>query len=352
MDVNDLESEELEQYNSQISFKKKKNKTIIIVMLSTLAGMTIYETLKQIISPDITIWESHTVTIIFSTIIATIATYYVLKKFEIYTQEIIFKENQRRLANIQLKKSEKKFRDAYFRAEFYKDLFTHDLNNIFQHVKSALDLISIKHNNPKSQIDILEILDMANNQVVRATNLISNVQKLTQIDEANGILKPIEVIQTLNNAINYINKSYVIKDLDIKISSNINDSYVLANEFLVDIFENIIINAINYNENSKIEIFIQISKQIKNKIAYLKIEFKDNGIGISDEMKSILFKIPIKKKRNVKGMGLGLLLVKRILNLYNGQIYLEDKIKGDHRKGTNFIILIPEARKFEINLRS
>jgi signal transduction histidine kinase len=41
-------------------------------------------------------------------------------------------------------------------------------------------------------------------------------------------------------------------------------------------------------------------------------------------------------------MGLGLSLVKKIIDSYKGQIWVEDKIKGDFTKGSNFIILIPE----------
>jgi hypothetical protein len=57
----------------------------LIPRLFTIAGamlvtMTIYETLKQFIFPDISIWGSHLITIIFSTIVATIAGYIILEK--------------------------------------------------------------------------------------------------------------------------------------------------------------------------------------------------------------------------------------------------------------------------------
>lgn len=42
-------------------------------------------------------------------------------------------------------------------------------------------------------------------------------------------------------------------------------------------------------------------------------------------------------------MGLGLSLVKLIIEKYNGQIWVENKIKGDITKGSNFIILLPNA---------
>ena len=42
-------------------------------------------------------------------------------------------------------------------------------------------------------------------------------------------------------------------------------------------------------------------------------------------------------------MGLGLSLVKKIIDSYSGKICVKDRIKGDYTKGSNFIVLIPRA---------
>ncbi len=42
-------------------------------------------------------------------------------------------------------------------------------------------------------------------------------------------------------------------------------------------------------------------------------------------------------------MGLGLSLVKKIISSYNGEIWMEDRVKGDYTKGNNCLILIPEV---------
>ncbi len=44
-------------------------------------------------------------------------------------------------------------------------------------------------------------------------------------------------------------------------------------------------------------------------------------------------------------MGIGLSFITEIIKLYKGKIWVEDRIKGDHSKGSNFIVLIPEAKK-------
>jgi len=59
--------------------------------------------------------------------------------------------------------------------------------------------------------------------------------------------------------------------------------------------------------------------------------------------KQYIFERGSKEQSLNGGMGLGLSLVKRTIDLYNGKIWVEDRIKGDHSKGSIFILLIPEG---------
>ena len=108
-------------------------------------------------------------------------------------------------------------------------------------------------------------------------------------------------------------------------------------------FENILINSVLYNKNETVEIEINISRLKENENEYIKIEFKDNGIGIDDTRKEVIFKENYKKKTGSKGMGLGLSLVAKLLDLCEGKIWVEDRIKGVYTQGSNFVILMPEA---------
>ena len=117
---------------------------------------------------------------------------------------------------------------------------------------------------------------------------------------------------------------------------------VKANELITDVFENLLINAIRHNQNSLVEILIKFSRVVKDGVNCIKLEFIDNGIGILPEMKEKIFQRGQIEKKDSIGLGLGLTLVKKIIRIYDGQIWVEDKVSEDHSKGSNFIIILPE----------
>jgi signal transduction histidine kinase len=193
-------------------------------------------------------------------------------------------------------------------------------------------------NIPKGQ----NFIEIIKDQIIRGTNLISSIRKLSEIEEIESQLKKVELFGVLNSVKEYITKSFYSKKINLKIQSEYRKIYVNANELLEDIFENILINGIRYNESSSIELLISISKETSKGKKLVKIEFVDNGIGIPDEMKEKIFQRGYDQKGIIKGLGLGLTLVKKIIAVYGGQIWVEDKVKGDYSKGSKFIILLPE----------
>ena len=249
----------------------------------------------------------------------------------------------RKLAENKLIESEEKYRNAYDRISFYKDIFTHDINNVFQNLLLSIELFSLYNKEPQKTEKLDETIHIFEDQVNNAIKLVSNVRKLSDIEDKEMPIKRIEVYQLLTSAINSISQRYKNKKISIKLNSYSKEIYVKANELLLDIFENILINTIKHNTNPLVEVLIRIPKEQQYPENFIRFEFIDNGIGISDVMKEKIFLGGYREDKNVSGMGLGLSLVKKIITNYNGQIWVEDRVKGDHTKGSNFIILIPIA---------
>ncbi len=250
------------------------------------------------------------------------------------------------LISIYLRKqreSEIKYEDEYNRAIFYKDLFAHDINNILQNLLSANDLISLLLKDYEENEILRESINITREQIKRGAKLVSNVKRISEIEESDIIIKPIEICKLIRKSINYVIKSFPGREINIHGDSIDKTFLVNAGELLIDVFENLFINAVRHNNNSIVEILIKFSRVKKDGISNLKLEFIDNGQGIHDKMKDIIFQRADKKRRTFGGMGLGLSLVRNILAKYDGGIWVEDKIKGDHSKGSNFIIIIPEV---------
>jgi len=258
-------------------------------------------------------------------------------------QYIIQDITERKKAEQKLKESEENYREAYNRVNFYKDLFTHDMNNILQNILSSIEIAT---HYLGEEIILPEVRRMFNNtkqQVRRGATLISNIQKLSDLDKAQILTQHIEVCKVLKESVEILKKNFPKRKINVEIETEKKKLFAKANDLLIDVFENILINAVKYNERSIVEILIKFSKIKKEGSKCLKMEFIDNGYGISNDQKEIIFERAHRADKSTSGMGLGLSLVKKIISLYNGEIWVEDKIQGDYSKGSNFIIIIPEV---------
>ena len=115
---------------------------------------------------------------------------------------------------------------------------------------------------------------------------------------------------------------------------------VLADKFhLSNLISNILENAAKYCERDP-EIKVELVKE-KN---VFKVNFVDNGIGISKDQRKKIFKkfyrVPTGNVHNVKGFGLGLDYVKKITKAHNWKIKVDENPEG----GSIFILSIPNKK--------
>ncbi|MHA1277021.1 MAG: PAS domain S-box protein [Candidatus Helarchaeota archaeon] len=239
-----------------------------------------------------------------------------------------------------LRESERQYREAFNRAEFYKDLLSHDISNILQSImfsaESSLLMLDNRENLRKRLLSIKE-------EVKRSGKLVANVRKLSMLEKGTPHVYPVNVIDYLKRALKYIQSKFLNTTITTKFDAFDQKVFALANEFLIDVFENILDNSMKYNKKLNIEIIIRIRKELKNNENYVKIEIMDNGIGIKDEYKKLIFQRGYREGGDVGGSGLGLSLSLKILSSYNGDIWVEDRVPGDYKQGSNFILLIPKA---------
>jgi len=242
-----------------------------------------------------------------------------------------------------LQESEAKYREAYNRAEFYRRLFAHDMRNILQAIQGTVGILPYILKDIEDIDKLKEMVKRIQTQVFRGADLIKNVCTLSGLEYTEDLEK-VEVGTMLRSAIEFVTKKYTDKKIKIKLENGLKNFSIAANDLLLDIFENILINAIDHNKNDQIEILIKTSGLKEGEDQLIKLEFIDNGIGIPNKMKENILKGDYKKRESSMGMGIGLTLIHTLTKSFNGSLYIEDKVKGDYTKGTNFILVFPEFK--------
>ena len=255
---------------------------------------------------------------------------------------IMFQDiTERKNTEEKLKETEENYRIAYERENFYKDLFMHDTSNILQSMLMSLEMCEYKIKAIDVFDELKDIIYIFRDQIYRGANLVNNVRKFSEFYDSNKLLKVIKVKPVLEDAEKIIKNISNQKQVNIK-HENLKEDYIIkADDFLIDVFENVLINAVRHNDNQFTEINVKFSEILEKGNKSLRIEFIDNGRGIPDFQKEGIFKKGDKRDRSVSGLGLGLSLVKSILERYDAKIWVKNRIKDDYTQGSNFILLFP-----------
>lgn len=228
-----------------------------------------------------------------------------------------------------------KLEEALEIAAFYNDLMAHDLSNMQQGIMSSMELILESGKLPK---ELEHLVHAALSQSERGAALVGFVKKLAAIEGEHVSLVPVDPYLPLKDAIEMVKNTFPEKQLVIESSLQEQKYSVLADEFLVDIFYNLLHNSVRLDHASIVRINLNANV---GKRGFLTVRMEDHGPGIDDSMKeAILSRIGVKGRRTA---GLGLTLVRRIIDRYDGEIWVEDRVEGDRRKGVRFVFAIPLA---------
>lgn len=222
-------------------------------------------------------------------------------------------------------------------SELYLDLMGHDINNMHQVALGYLELAEeyLSHEDIQR-----EYLEKPREVLQRSAQLIQNVRKLQKIHEGVFQEQDIDVCNLLVEAISEYEPM-----LDKPIQLNLNGHercLVRANELLYDVFSNLVGNAVKHAGNrAEIALYLDIIKDNSRK--YCRVAVEDNGPGIPEENKKGIFNRM--HKGSARGMGIGLYLVKSLVDSYGGSVCVEDRVPGEHMKGARFVVMLPAVEK-------
>jgi PAS domain S-box-containing protein len=215
------------------------------------------------------------------------------------------------------KKLEKSLSELNDILRLLNKILRHDIINDLSAIRAAIEFF-LETGDGKYLEKVLDRID-------RSVSLIKQMRELEELARFKE-LKAMKV----SDLIGEIGRKYAEAIDEINIEG---DGVVEANEALASVFDNLISNSIRHGNASRVDVTIE------EKGDFCEIRIADNGKGIPDEIKDLIFDEGF-SYGDAKGSGLGLYISKRIIEAYNGTINVEDS-----ESGAVFIIRLKSVKK-------
>ena len=243
------------------------------------------------------------------------------------------------LGNFIIKGVEKMAETAILKNEFIS-VVSHQLKSPLTNFKWPLELLVTQKLGVlnEKQLSYLKNLQENNNRMIK---LVNDLLDVSRIEDGRIKIKPQNInLEEITRSV-VDDFSNLAKANNIEIFLNVDDNMPLAKadpERIRSVVQNLVDNAIKYSRaKGKVEIIL---KQERNKFCF---RIKDSGVGIpKDQQKQIFtkfFRSDNVLKRQTEGTGLGLFIVKAIIQGSGGKIGFE----SEENKGTTFWFSLPIA---------
>ena len=214
------------------------------------------------------------------------------------------------------------------------------INNVSHEIKTPISTIqgfsNLLKDDTLSKEDKNEYLDIIISETSRISNLTSNILKLTKL-ETQGIITDktsFYLDEQLRHSILILQRDLSEKNIDLDI--DLDKVQIYSNEELLQqVWLNLLSNAIKFTkENGKISIQLMDTEDTAT------VKITDNGIGMKPESLNHIFDKFYQEDRShsSNGNGLGLPLVKRIVDLCSGTI----RVKSLLGEGSSFTVELPK----------
>jgi len=216
----------------------------------------------------------------------------------------------------------------------FVSIVTHDLKSPLYILQ---DFISILLHDHKSQFreDALYYLERIKKNAETMERLIIDLLEFSQIEATKDDYQIYPIIQIVQRAVDELGPIIKEKNIHLTLAKNFPSAFCNPNRIL-QVCTNLISNAIKFMDPER-EGIIEIGYFEKN--TEYEIFVKDNGIGIEEEHHEKIFSIfqRLKELKEVEGNGIGLAIVKKIVEKHGGKIWVNSQ-KG---KGSTFYFTLP-----------
>lgn len=215
--------------------------------------------------------------------------------------------------------------------EEYAHVVSHDLKSPLRSLDALVNWLK-EDNKGKFDEESLRNFDLIEKTLEKMEKLISDILEYSSITSDSATSENVDVNQIVNGLHHVL---FIPKHIELKIKNKLPILIGDTTRFQ-QLFLNLISNAVRYIDKEKglIEVDVQEFP------SYYQFSIKDNGIGIEKNNFEKIFKIFQSLTVNKESSGIGLSIVKKIINFYKGEIWLESEVGV----GTTFYFTISKQK--------
>ena len=211
----------------------------------------------------------------------------------------------------------------------YAQVVSHDLKSPLRSIHSLISWIK-EDNDKEFSEQTTQYLNMIEGKVEKMDHLIQGILTYSKVDTDEKQEEDISINEVVENCINII---HIPENIKVIIKNKL--PIIKADKFrMQQLFQNIISNAVYYIDKPLGLVEVDFEEKGNSYI----FSIKDNGPGIAKENQEKIFKIFQSFTQHEQSTGIGLSIVKRIIDNYNGKIWIESEMK----QGTTFFIKLPK----------
>ncbi len=259
------------------------------------------------------------------------------------------KQNRKlRIARNQLAESERQLKNELLDKDKMFSLIAHDMRSPFTGLLSGLQFIAEMYDEMSDE-EKKTLIQNAFHASRRIYNLLEELLEWSRLRLGKFKISP-EVIK-LNNVVDSVLELFEndSKRKNIELINGVaeNECLFIDKQFIHGILRNLISNSLKFTpDNGSIAV-----KSTNHKDGFYEIDIIDTGVGVPEEIIKKFSGEEIKNiessegTRREKGFGLGLMLVKELVEKINGHIYIENRKEG----GTKVMVFIPRDKVVDCN---
>ncbi|OGS55522.1 MAG: hypothetical protein A3K60_05115 [Euryarchaeota archaeon RBG_19FT_COMBO_56_21] len=229
------------------------------------------------------------------------------------------------------------------KVEILLDLIGHDINNYTQAVSGFIELgLSRKGVPEPTRKSMVKALD----QLWNLTKLVSNVKLYGKVETSGDRdLRPMDLVGTIKEAFSEARDFTPNRQVRMALHDDEEKKMSVMNSLAKDVFLNLFTNAIKFDPHESVVIEVSVEEKVEEKRPMWIVSVADRGPGVADDMKEAIFKRFWKGGDPRSSSGLGLHIAKTLVVIYKGRIWVEDRVPGDHSKGSVFKVALPKCEK-------